>query len=290
VIPQVTTLFSPRPVTSSLELATLGSTLPGGKPLERVYLLASPGQGRDLAKQHDIESDKYGAFFSLDSGVDLRLFAAELLPYFARPAMAPFLTDLAPANSFGASVATLLLSSSVDPVAGAAARRYGHKCYFCGAPRTDQNSAHPARAWWRYYEPSNGETFGRQHLVALTPMCTDCSDMLQLGRGKDGDRAASALARLTKSFRFAPEEAKDYVDLVHSRLAHHSAYFWAADVSRVFGESRVTVQAAWSHRGEPGIDYPVLHRPGTPSRQPASLVLCGVRYTLGDTDTEFFNR
>jgi hypothetical protein len=284
-------LFRPRAARSSLDLGVLQPVFPGSKPLSRVYLLAPESKGEELAERFGIEFNKHGANFQLDAGVELARIPAELLPFYARPQVAPFLNDLAPANSWGGSLATLLSSSSMQTFAAAASRKFGAKCYLCGAPRlTPKTPPHHARPWWGYAEPANGEAFGRQYLLALTPMCRDCVDMLQLARGDDAARLESVLTRLAAVFRMKEAEVREYHGLVVQRWERHSRYMWAVDLSRVFGDATVELQAAWQHSSDSGHEQPVLYRAGSTNSQPASLLLRGVRYTLNSSHREHFFR
>lgn len=277
-------LFRPRAARSSLELGALQPVFPGSRPVTRVYLLASESRGEELARRFGIEFNKHGAYFQLDAGVDLARIPSELLPFYARPQVAPFLNDLAPANSWGGSLATLLSSSSMQSFATSASRKFADKCYLCGAPRfTPKTPPHHARPWWGYAEPANGERFGRQYLLALTPMCRDCVDMLQMARNDDAARLESVLMRLAAIFRMSESEIHEYHSLAVRRWEHHSRHMWAVDLSRVFGDATVELQAAWQHSADSDLAQPTLYRAGSAQSQPASLLLCGVRYTLNDS-------
>jgi hypothetical protein len=284
-------LFRPRVARSSLELAVLQPVFPGGKPVSRVYLLAPESRGKELAARLGIESNKHGANFQIDTGIDLTSIPSNLLPFFARPQVAPFLSDLAPANSWGGSLATLLSSGSMQKFAAAASRKFADKCYLCGAPRlTPKAPAHHARPWWGYAEPANGEAFGRQYLLALTPMCHDCVDMLQLARGDDTARLEPVLGRLAIVFRMKEHEIRAYHALTIQRWERHSRHMWAADLSRVFGDETVELQAAWQHSADSGQGQPILYRAGSHQSQPASLLLRGVRYTLSGSHRVHYYR
>ena len=274
-------LFKARSARSSLELGVLHPVFPGSKPINRIYLLAAESRGEQLAERYGIECNKHGANFQLDAGVDLSRIPSELLPFYARPQVAPFLNDLAPANSWGGSLAALLASSSMQPIAVSASRKFADKCYLCGAPRlTPKTPPHHARPWWGYAEPANGEPFGRQYLLALTPMCRDCVDMLQMARGDDASRLEAVLARLAAVFRMSEPEVREYHSLAVQRCERHSRHMWAVDLSRVFGDATVELQAAWQHSADSGQEQPVLYRAGGVQSQPAALLLRGVRYTL----------
>jgi hypothetical protein len=275
-------LFRSRDLKSSLELAPLDAVFPGGKPVTRVYLLAPSSAGQHLAERYGIEHNKLGASFALDSEVDLTAIPSELLPFFARPKVAPFMSDLAPNNSWGGSLGALLSSQSIQPFAEAASRKFADKCYLCGTPRFGGNApAHHPRAWWGYAEPTDGAVVARQFLLAITPMCRDCTDMLQLARGYDATRRQATVARMTRVFRFSRVEMDEYQALVQERAERHSRYLWAADLSRVFSEATVHLQASWEHRADSGIPQPIVYRAASGNGTPASLLLCGVRYVVG---------
>ena len=277
-------IFRARELRSSSELSPLDPVFVGGKPVTRVYLLAPPAAGRQLAERYGIEHNKAGANFSLESDIDLASIPSSMLPFFARPRVAPFLSDLAPSNSWGGSLGALLSSQSIQPVADAAARKFADKCYLCGTPRLGAKAPpHYPRPWWGYAEPADGASVSRQFLLAVTPMCRDCTDMLQFARGYDAARRAATVARMTKVFRFTPAEMGDYQALVEGRAERHSHYLWAADLSRVFGSTTVHLQASWGHRSDSGSSQPIVYRAASGSGASASLLMCGVRYLLSDS-------
>ena len=244
-----------------------------------------------MAERFSIEADKHGAYFELASDFDLRRLPASLLPFFARPELTPFLSDLAPANSWGGSLGALLMSRSVQPLADAASTKFGGKCYLCGSPRwSDKTPVHHPRTWWSFKTPRASEPFGRQHLLALTPMCNECEDMFHIGPDTDPGRLDPSLARLAAAFRYSDSECQEYSDLVNERRDSHGRFLWAVDGSRVFGETPVLIQASWQHRGEPGIPHPILYRPNTLKGQPASLLLYGVRYQVSDSHRVHFHQ
>lgn len=274
-------LFRARPAHSSRDLRVLPPMATGGAAVDRVYLLAPESQSQALATKYGINSNKHGAFFNLDDDVSLARIHPGMLPFFARPQVAPFICDLAPANSWGSSLAALLSSTSLLPVASASSQKFGHKCYLCGAPQASAKApAHHARPWWGYGSPVDGEAFARQHLMALTPMCIDCADMLQLGRPTETARLQALLRRLGTVFRFTDAETRQYHELALQRWEKHSGYLWAADLSRVFSGVTVELQAAWQHSVDPGQSDPILYRSGGATGRPASFQLRGVRYRL----------
>lgn len=282
-------LFRQRILTSSLELGVLPPVFLGSNPISSVYLLAPVSAAESLAKQFGIQRDKHGAFFELNAGVDLRRFPVALLPFFARPSVTPFMSDLQPLGSWNGSLGTFLMTSSLEPFVETATRKFAGKCYMCGAPRLSEKApAHQARAWLKFFEPANGEPFGRQYLLALTPMCRDCADMFNLTKATANDRLVASLARLAAAFRFGEDEASQYRDLMAARHQRHNGNLWAVDVARVIGESSIEVQASWEHRGEPGLSYPVLYRSSSTQGQPGRIVLCGARYkVVGDTRVHY---
>lgn len=274
-------LFRPRLASSSLELGVLHPVFPGSKPVTRVYLLAAESAGEALADKFGIEFNKHGANFQLDAGVDLTRIPSELLPFYARPQVAPFLNDLAPSNSWGGSLAALLSTGSMQSASAAASRKFADKCYLCGTPRlTPKTPPHHAWPWWGYAEPANGETFGRQYLLALTPMCRDCVDMLKMARGDEASRIETVLTRLAAIFRMSEPEVREYHSLVVQRCERHSRHLWAADLSRVFGDATVELQAAWQHSADSAQEQPILYRSAGAQGHSAALLLRGVRYTL----------
>jgi hypothetical protein len=283
-------LFQQRGLDSAAELGTLAPIFPGSKPVDRIYLLAPAHRGPALAERFSIPHDKHGAYFDLESGIDLRRFQPGLLPFFARPCLVPFLTDLTPAQSWGGSLGALLMSSSIESLAETSRLKFGSKCYMCGCPRwSDKAPSHPARAWYSFLEPRGEEAFARQYLLALTPMCNDCETMFNIGPDAAPERLEASMARLATAFRYSDSEVEEYAELVRVRRDFHSRYLWAVDGSRVFGDATVSVQAAWSHRSEVGVDYPVLFRPSGFKGQPASAILCGVRYQVSDSHRIQFN-
>lgn len=271
-------LFRPRSANSSLVLAALEPAFASGKPVGRVYLLAPTSQAKELAEQFGIEHGKDGAFFQLDAGVDLRGIPSRLLPFFARPDVTPFISDLTPANSWGGSLGALMTSTSLQPFIDASDRKFAGHCYMCGTPRPKAGS-HNARPWWGYSAPTEGASHGLQYLLALTPMCRDCIDMLHLGKS-DLSRADAAVARLAGAFRFSEAEVQTYRDLVSQRWERHSGHMWAVNPSRVFADATMHLQASWDHRTDSAQRQPVVFRPGTSQSQPASLLLQGVKYQL----------
>lgn len=284
-------LFQPRQVTTARELRTLESAFPGSRPVTRVHLLAPASAGQKLADQYGLENGKCGANFALDSDTDLTRIPQELLPFFARPTLTPFLSDIAPNNSWGGSLGALVTGASMKPQADAAERKYGDKCYLCGTPRTGSKApAHHARAWWGYGEPEDEGLVARQFLLALTPMCRDCTDTLQLARDYDAPRKAAARDRLARTFRYSASEVSAYEEFVQRRAERRGTYMWQVDLSRVFADSTLCLQAAWDHRPEPGQDQPVVYRAASPQTQAASLMLCGVKYTLTGTHRVHFYR
>ena len=286
-----TDIFSARRVTRAYELTPLAPVFSGARAVERVYLLAPPSRGEAIADSLKIELDKHGAYIPFDSGVDLRGIAPSLLPFFARPELTPFLSDLAPANSWGCSLGALLVGRSVRPLSDASDRKFGGKCYMCGSPRwTDKAPAHHPRTWWSFKAPRAGEPFGRQHLLSLTPMCNECEDMFHIGPDSDAGRLKASLLRLAGAFRYTESECRHYSDLVNARRDGHSRCMWAVDGSRVFGEAPVLIQAAWQHRGEPGITHPILYRPNNGKGHAASLLLYGVRYQVAESHRVHFHQ
>lgn len=283
-------LFRRRAFGSSKELKVLPPVFPGSKATSRVHLLAPEYMGESLADRYGIDCNKNGACFQLEDGVHLNRIPAELLPFFARPHVAPFMNDLAPAQSWGGSLAALLTSTSLQPIAEASSMRFGGKCYLCGAPPHAKAPPHAARPWWGYVEPSNNERFGRQYLLAVTPMCRDCADMLQLARAGEAPRLQTVLARLGAVFRFSEAEARQYHDLMERRWVRHNSHFWAVDLSRVFTNATVELQAAWQHSSDSDLAQPVLYRASGSSGKPASLQLRGVKYTVSGNHRVHFHR
>jgi len=276
-------LFKSRNQQSSLALGPLLPVFPGGQPVDRIYLLAPASRGEDLAKRFGIGFNKHGAYFQIDTDVDLRTFPPNLLPFFARPTLTPFLSDITPTNSWGGSLGALLVSGSLQPIVESASVKFGRKCYVCGSPRwTDKSPAHQARTWWTFMEPCSQESFARQHLLALTPMCNDCEVMFSVGSDVSKDRLGASISRLASVFRFTSNEAEEYCDLVNRRRIQHSRHLWAADCSRVFADAPISIHASWIHRVEPGLEQPILYRP-TDQARPANLLLCGVQYQLNDS-------
>lgn len=108
--------------------------------------------------------------------------------------------------------------------------------------------------------------------------------------GDTAPRQDALLGRLAVAFRFNEQEAQQYLELLQTRRDAHASHIWAVDCSRVFKGQSVEIQAAWDHRGEPDIPYPILHRPAGASGRSASLILCGVHYTLNNSPRSHFNR
>lgn len=276
-----TSLFLPRFIGTARELRELPPLIAGGRPSTRVHLLAPSSDGDRLATRYGLECGKHGAYFQLDASVDLAKIPAGLLPFYARPKLTPFISDLPPANSWGGSLAALLTSSSLTPLAESAAKKFAGKCYFCGAPDLSPHGpAHHARPWWGYAEPVVGESFGRQYLLALTPMCLECADMLRMARASEHSRFDPVRARVAAAFRFTEEEALHYFEIVEQRWARNSGHFWAADLSHVFGGATLQLQAAWQHNADSSQEDPILFRAAGTNAQSASLQLRGVKYQV----------
>lgn len=283
-------LFRPRLAKLARELRSLDPAFPGSKPVTRVHLLAPTSAGAQLAERYGVENGKQGAFFSLESDTDLTRIPEQLLPFCARPKLAPFLSDIPPNNSWGGSLGALLTSASIKPFADDGERKFADKCYACGTPRGGPKApAHHPRAWWGYGEPADGTTIARQFLLALTPMCRDCTDTLQLARGYDAARKAAARTRLGQMFRYSEAEVAQYEEFVQHRADRRGSYLWSVDLSRVFANVTVHLQASWEHASDTRTSQPVLYRAGGPQAAAATLLLNGVRYEVtGSHRTHFY--